>query len=220
MFDRTRSTQDRIAAGTEAPVAGPRRRITSAHVLAGAALFVALGGTSYAAGSLAANSVGSSQIKASAVKSSEVAANAITSAKVKDGSLLKGDFKAGELPAGPAGPQGPKGDTGAKGDKGDAGAPGAPGAPGANGANGVSGREIVESPLTDVAANTTEFLTVSCPAGKVAIGGGVDVGSSTGVTINRSGFSGAENNTWAARVTNTTGVLKTFTVQVSCIAAS
>lgn len=217
MFDRTRSTQDRTAAETEAPVAGPRRRITSAHVLAGAALFVALGGTSYAAGSLAANSVGSSQIKASAVKSSEVAANAITSVKVKDGSLLKGDFKAGELPTGPAGPQGPKGDAGAKGDKGDAGVPGAPGAPGAN---GVSGREIVESPLTDVAANTTEFLTVSCPAGKVAIGGGVDVGSSTGVTINRSGFSGAENNTWAARVTNTTGGLKTFTVQVSCIAAS
>ncbi len=82
------------------------------------ALFVALGGVSYAAVTLPRNSVGSAQIKPGAVKSSDLGTNAVTSAKVQDFSLLKQDFAAGQLSAGapgPAGPGGPKGDTGAQG---------------------------------------------------------------------------------------------------------
>ena len=67
------------------------------------ALFVALGGTSYAAIALPKNSVGTAQLKK----------NAVTTAKVKNGSLVKADFKAGQLPAGAQGIQGPKGDAGA-----------------------------------------------------------------------------------------------------------
>ena len=87
------------------------------NAVAYAALFTALGGTSYAAVDIAKNSVGANQIKAGAVRSSEV----------KDRSLLAKDFKAGQLPrgatgaagaAGAAGPAGPKGETGAKGDQG------------------------------------------------------------------------------------------------------
>jgi hypothetical protein len=81
------------------------------------ALFIVLGGVSYAAATLPTNSVGSKQIKKDAVNGS----------KVKDGSLLAGDFKAGQIPAGP---QGAKGDTGAKGAtgaKGDIGPKGEPG---------------------------------------------------------------------------------------------
>ena len=52
-----------------------------ATVLAGVALVVALGGTSYAAVVLPANSVGTAQLKP----------NAVTSAKVLNGSLLKAD---------------------------------------------------------------------------------------------------------------------------------
>jgi hypothetical protein len=87
------------------------------------ALFIALGGTSYAAVKLPKNSVGASQIKAGAVGSSEV----------KNGTLREADFRASDLPQGaqgPVGPQGPKGDPGQDG------APGAPGAPGAAGAPG------------------------------------------------------------------------------------
>ncbi|MGE4426241.1 MAG: hypothetical protein AB7G37_07310 [Solirubrobacteraceae bacterium] len=112
-------------------IAPRRRRIGSSHLMAGAAIFIALGGTSYAAVSLPSNSVGTKQIKKSgvansdikskAITNSKIRSNAVTSSKVKDGSLLAQDFGSGELPAGPAGPQGPQGTPGAKGDKGDPG---------------------------------------------------------------------------------------------------
>jgi hypothetical protein len=60
-----------------------------ANVTATVALVVALGGTSYAAIKLPKNSV--------------------TSVQVKDKSLLKKDFKTGQLPAGKTGPAGPAG---------------------------------------------------------------------------------------------------------------
>ena len=106
----------------EAAPAARRRRPSLGTVLGGAALFVALGGTSYAAATLPAKSVGAAQLRTSAVTSKKLAANAVTSAKVKDGSLVLKDFKAGQLPAGGgAGPAGPKGDPGAKGEKGEKG---------------------------------------------------------------------------------------------------
>jgi len=84
------------------------------HHIALVALFVALGGTSYAALKLPANSVGSKQIKK----------NAVNSAKVKNSSLLKSDFKSGQLPAGPAGPRGSQGTPGSQGGQGAKGVPG------------------------------------------------------------------------------------------------
>jgi hypothetical protein len=89
-------------------------RLTYANVIATIALFLALGGGAYAALKLPTNSVGSAQIKA----------NAVNSSKVKNGSLLKGDFKAGQLPAGAQGAQGPKGDKGDQGLQGEKGAKG------------------------------------------------------------------------------------------------
>lgn len=68
---------------------------------------MAMGGTGYAL-SLPRASVGAKQLKQGAV----------TSKKVKNASLLKKDFKAGQLPAGPQGPAGaagPRGATGAPG---------------------------------------------------------------------------------------------------------
>lgn len=102
-------------------------------VVSSLALFVALGGTSYAAIVLPKNSVGSAQIKSRAVTGSDIRASAITSTKVKAWSLLRTDFKPGELPAGAAGPRGVNGLTG------DAGAAGAPGTNGADGTAGAPG---------------------------------------------------------------------------------
>lgn len=82
-----------------------------ANVTATLALIVALGGTSYAAIRLPANSVGSQQLKKRAVTSSKLRANAVTSATVRNGSLRAKDFKAGQLPAAAAGPPGPAGAT-------------------------------------------------------------------------------------------------------------
>src|SRR5215208_6013466 len=97
-----------------------RHRPSPALVVAILALFVALGGTSYAAITLPRDSVGTIQLKAGAV----------TSAKVSDGTLAAIDLSPAARRAltGRAGPQGP---TGPKGDKGDPGAP------------GISGYEIV-----------------------------------------------------------------------------
>lgn len=81
------------------------RRPSSALIVACIALFLALGGTSYAVTQLPRNSVGTAQLKA----------NAVTGAKVKAGSLDASDFRAGSLPAGAQGergPAGPQGDPG------------------------------------------------------------------------------------------------------------
>jgi len=78
------------------------------------ALFVALGGTSYAAVSLPKNSVGTQQLKNGAV----------TGSKVKAHSLTKADFKRGQLPAGPRGANGNPGIPGVQGNPGPQGIPG------------------------------------------------------------------------------------------------
>src|SRR4051812_46272947 len=105
-------------------------RLTYANVMATVAVFIALGGASYAAIVLPANSVGTRQIKNGQVKNADLAADAVTSAKIRDGSLVSEDFARGEIPTGAAGA---KGETGPPGPKGADGTNGAPGAPGATG---------------------------------------------------------------------------------------
>jgi hypothetical protein len=93
-----------------------KRRLPSpALAVALLALFVALGGTGYAAVALQKNSVGSKQLRKGAVKNSKIAANAVTGAKVRQRSLSAGDFRAGSLPQGPRGERGPEGPRGAAG---------------------------------------------------------------------------------------------------------
>jgi Collagen triple helix repeat (20 copies) len=105
-----------------------RARLTYANVVASLALFIALGGSSYAALKLPKNSVGSEQLKA----------NSITSAKVKGGSLSTTDLKASARsvlrgPRGRQGVQGPQGKTGATGKTGKTGSKGSTGARGTAG---------------------------------------------------------------------------------------
>jgi hypothetical protein len=81
-----------------------RARVSYANVTATLALFVSLGGASYAAVKLPANSVGARQLRA----------NAVTSSKVKNRSLGVVDLSAGAAHAlkgakGDPGPQGPPG---------------------------------------------------------------------------------------------------------------
>jgi hypothetical protein len=89
-------------------IKGMRGKLSYANVMATFAVFLALGGVSYAATQLPKNSVGAKQLKK----------DAVTSAKVKDGSLQAGDFKAGALSAGRVGPQGPIGPQGPVGPQG------------------------------------------------------------------------------------------------------
>lgn len=88
-----------------------RSKLSFSNIVVLLALFLALGGTGYAALAVPKNSIGKAQIKA----------NSIDSSKVKNGSLLSADFKKGQLPRGATGAAGPAGPAGA------AGAAGAPG---------------------------------------------------------------------------------------------
>ena len=92
-----------------------RSRLTYANIVASIALFVALGGTSYA---LATGSIGSREIKNNAVRGKDVRDGTIGSRDVKDGDLLAKDFKSGQLPAGERGLTGPPGPQGDKGERG------------------------------------------------------------------------------------------------------
>ena len=110
-----------------------RNHLSFANLVSLMALFVALGGTTYAAVTLPNNSVGIKQIKKNAVGASEVRKNAVRSGEVRNGSLRRGDFAAGQLPAG------------AKGDKGDQGIQGLQGLQGVPGVQGVQGEPGVEA---------------------------------------------------------------------------
>jgi Collagen triple helix repeat (20 copies) len=155
-----------------------RSRLTYANIMATIAVFVALGGSSYAAITITGQSVKDSSL---------------TGKDVKNRSLLARDFKAGQLPTGaagpvgpaggpgPAGPAGPKGDRGQQGPAGAIGPAGPAGPAGPQGPSGVSGWEYVTA-LKAIPAGTTARWSVNCSDGKRALGGGVatDIGSPVG----------------------------------------
>ena len=109
-------------------------RLTFANTISVIALFVALGGTGYAAITLPKNSVGTKQLKKNSVTFAKIKKNAVSSSKIKNGTLLRADFKAGELPGAGTG----QGSPGPQGERGLQGEPGTPGADGANGADGTA----------------------------------------------------------------------------------
>ena len=114
-----------------------RRHLSFANVVSLLALFVALGGTSYAA---------------IVVTSKNVKNNSLTSADVRNGTLLKKDFKKGQVPLGSRGPAGPSGATGAPGPKGDTGGRGDTGPRGETGT-------VDTSSFYDKAASDRRFDT-------------------------------------------------------------
>ena len=149
-----------------------RERMTFANTMSCIAVFVAMGGTGYAAVKIPRNSVGAAQIKTNGVASSEV----------KNGALRAIDFRAGELPAG------------AKGDKGDRGEQGLQGEQGLKGDKGDKG----DSPGLQLIARRTDFNLPAgpglnqagaevdgfetCEPGETIIGGAVNTSSPAGAT--------------------------------------
>ena len=67
-------------------------RFLRGNTIAMLALFIALGGTTYAATALPKNSVGAKQLRKNAVTNKKIAKNAVTGAKVKNDSLTGADI--------------------------------------------------------------------------------------------------------------------------------
>jgi hypothetical protein len=133
---------------------------TYTNVTATIALFIALGGSSYAAASLTGadvrnGTVTGADLRSESVKGRDVDNGSLTGSDLKpgsvttsdldDGSLLGADFKAGQLAAGPVGPQGPAGTT------------------------EVLSRRVAEVPLLE---GERKEVIARCLPGEVAVGGG------------------------------------------------
>ncbi len=87
-------------------------RLTYANVIATLALFVALGGSSYAAVNLPRNSVGSAELKTNSVGATEIKRKAVRTSEISDRSIRLRDISTSARNAlhgqtGPAGPPGP-----------------------------------------------------------------------------------------------------------------
>ena len=132
-------------------------RFNHATVVAYLALFVALGGSAFAA----------VQLSKGQVKGKHIAKNAVTSAKVKNGSLLSKDFRAGQLPAGPQGAQGSQGQQGAQG------APGPQGPKGDTGPTGGQGEPGTARGFAHVSADGNVTGSSKNVAGAVKVGAGM-----------------------------------------------
>jgi len=91
-----------------------RSHLSYANVMATVAVFIALGGTSYAVSQLPRNSVGPKQIRSGAVGASEIHTSAVGSKDIKDRGVALRDISRAARSSlrgqtGPAGPQGPPG---------------------------------------------------------------------------------------------------------------
>jgi hypothetical protein len=181
-------------------------RLSYANLTATLALFLALGGTSYAA-----LQITGSNVKNGTLTGSDIKNESLKSGDVDNGSLLAKDFKSGQLPAGPAGPQGPEGPQGIQGPQGPA------------GATNVITRRVNAVVLN----NGNENRQVNCEAGERVVGGGAGITGafSTDAAIFTNEPREADGTEpedgevatgWGAVGVNATGVPQVMNVHVLC----
>jgi hypothetical protein len=183
-----------------------RRPPSAATVVACVALAVSLGGTGYAALRLPANSVGTAQLKR----------NAVISSKVRNYSLVRADFKPGQIPRGLPGVPGPLGPAGPTGPQGPAGPPA--------GTSPVTLRQSSVTVPGNVAANgsyATRAVQVNCGSDERAIAGGtmwnLDGNDDELTTVySRPVLSGSKPSGWRARGASDIASSATFSVIALC----
>jgi hypothetical protein len=184
-----------------------RSQMTYANVMATIAVFIALGGSSYAAlhvGStqIVDNSIRSKDIRDNGLRGRDVRTGTIRSSDVRDDSLTGGDVLESSLGTVPSASN--------------------------VDANGVNSTAIQDGavrapelgPITEVSAISTPVAdmgfrgaAVSCPAGTRVISGGAAPGRN-GMHLTVSQRNG---NGWAAEIHNESGDTGTFTVRAYCL---
>jgi hypothetical protein len=175
-------------------------------VVAFVALFVAIGGSSYAVTRLPSNSVGSKQLRRNAVTGDKVKNRSITAADIKDRSLTAADINVGSL----------------------AGVASAASATHAASAAGIDhityssqpsavGAAPAPDPTTGNQPTVTAGASAACPAGTFVVGGGVGVDDNVNTSVVDS-FPEPGGHAWTARVDNSDpGAAHGFTVVAVCV---
>jgi hypothetical protein len=157
------------------------RAPSPALVISSIALFVALGGTTYAATSLPRNSVGTEQLQKNAVTRAKIRNRAVTAAKINtDGLTVPNALFALATNVAQVAHTAISAGFATNATQATS-ATNATNATTAATANALAGVEIVNGPSTSIPAGGQADQTVTCPAGMVAIGGG-QVNSSSGTT--------------------------------------
>jgi Collagen triple helix repeat (20 copies) len=138
-----------------------RLRISPGSVLALIALFVALGGVSYAAVTINGkniqnNSIPGKKLKNGAVTNNKVKANSLGANRLT--SAARASLRGTQGPAGPAGPAGPRGERGDRGEQGPAGTEGPAG-------TALAYAEVNPTTPAFVTARTSGFSAVTRPLG-------------------------------------------------------
>ncbi|HUO72482.1 MAG TPA: hypothetical protein VMU39_17065 [Solirubrobacteraceae bacterium] len=200
-------------------------RVTYANIISSLALFVTLGGVSWAAATLPRNSVGTAQFKGGAVTAGKIKVRSLRAVDLAPGQLLAGlrgpagpegpigtGASGSAGPPGAPGPTGPSGQAGPVGPKGPTGFPGFPGPLGPTGPKGPEGTDAalhysrVDIDKTFPKDNALQIYNLACPtAGQIVVGGGAELPSN----LHLSGWIVAEvfNNpaTVEARVSTNNG---------------
>lgn len=130
------------------------------------ALFVALGGTSYAAVSISGENVQDGTLTGADIQSESIPASAL------DESARKAIRAAATR--GPRGPRGKRGYRGWDGATGPAGPAGPQGIQGIPGTSGITGWEYARA-QSSVSSNISRSVTVTCPTGKRPISASADI---------------------------------------------
>jgi collagen triple helix repeat protein len=113
-----------------------------------------------------------------------------------------GAVRGPEGPAGPQGTQGPQGPQGPQGTQGPA------------GPSGVLGYEIVVGTPVAIASGAFATATVTCPAGKVALGGGGRTGAGAPDLVDS--YPNAGGGGWTVQAFNATDTADTIAAHVTC----
>jgi hypothetical protein len=185
-----------------------KERLTFANVTAATALFIALGGTSYAAITLPRNSVGTNQLRTGAIRSVDVKDRTL---EARDLSVKARRFLKGR-----------KGDRGERGLQGPAGSSGQAGAtPGGTTTTTAAGVTLTIKSASfsangdgDPDSVPTTPGTVTCDAGQNVTGGGVNVSNANVLDVHDTHPVGS--STWSASVGNDATTDQAFTVYAIC----
>ncbi|HEX6782585.1 MAG TPA: hypothetical protein VF125_11215 [Solirubrobacterales bacterium] len=177
-----------------------KRHLSVANVLSCMALFIALGGTAYAAVKLKPNQVKAVNIAKQAVTNAKIKTQAVTSGKIKNGGVVNADLGAGAVISSKIAKEAVTSAALAK-----KAVTEAKLGPESVGTGKIDNEAITSAKIsapvwkqliknityvTETSANNSEeekSITASCPTGKEAIGGGARINSPAAVKVVASG---------------------------------